>query len=169
MMLRVAEFMKFRRHKAFTLTETLVGLTVMTILAGVMTLSANSIGKQTAKREADRAAAYLQAHLRRADARNDILWIRINKDDNNIEIKTGPVYEDAKPKTPLKASKECSYLNKLRLIYNVPKAQSVKGTLYSLISHDASVIASSNSGGQYSFGVKGADGKTYNVLIGGQP
>ena len=61
------------RRKALTLTEVLTGLAILSILAGVMTLNSATVGQQTARREAERVAAFFRAHMLRARLTHDVL------------------------------------------------------------------------------------------------
>lgn len=150
-------------RKGVTLTELLIGITIMSILAGVMTLNGNTIGQQTARREADRVAAFFRAHLNRANMTHDVVWFTVNVDDtpNRIDVQIG--YDIASPlKTDkLEASEKCSFsTSSENLVYNKNNAGG-----YGTIHADASVDIGPVTSGLYCLTVTGADGRTCTVRI----
>ena len=150
------------KHKALSIIELLIAITIMGISAGAVALSLNAVGKQGAKNEAEKVARYIQSHLRMADVTKDVLWLDIASD--KIEVRTGKTYDSsAEPKEPVcNASKKCSYSSTTTpLLYNLIDAE------HKVISKDAAVKTSEDIGGQYHITVNGADGKAYYVLIGG--
>ena len=160
------------KRKAFTLTELLIGMLIMVITAGVFTLNSNMIGRHTAKREAERVAAYIQTHFRKADITQNVLWITITSEE--IEIKAGEFYDylaytNAKSvDEPLHASTGCTFPDNLRLVYPATKDRKQGAITFKPVSSGASVNIGTDTEGQYCLTVNGADGETYNVLIGSQ-
>ena len=158
-------------RRAFTMTELLIGMLIVAITAGIFSLDVNSFGKQTAKHEAERVAAYIQTHLRRADITQDILWITITAE--NIKLKTGEMesrsdYDNAKlvDDPAFTTSDGCTFQNTGNFVY--PKnADKVLSTLkFKFIPDGASVSIGTGTDGKYCLTLNGSDGSTYNVLIG---
>ena len=166
------------RRRAFTLTELLIGTLIMAITAGVLYLNSNTLGRQTAKREAERAAAYLQTHISRTDMMQDVLWITITPDD--IELKAGNFttradYDNAGRVDGISfdVSKGCSFqnnlrLNNLRLVYPKNAEQKLGLLTFQPLPSGSTVKVSTGTEGKYYIIVNGADGKECNVLIGDQ-
>ena len=146
------------RRKAMTLAEVLTGLMILAVLAGVMTLNSNTIGQQTARREADRVAAFFRAHLQRANMTREILWFTVSttKTPNTIEASTD------KHKDTLKAMEKCSFSTSTnKLVYNKSDEYT-----YKTISDDALVdVVEQKQGNAYYVEVKGADGQSCFVRI----
>ena len=159
-----------RRHRAFTLTELLVGTLVIAITAGVFVLNTDTFGKQTAQREAERAAAYLQTYIRRADMTQDTLWIAVTP--AKIELKTGnftekSAYENAGYAAyPFEVSAGCTFQDTHTFVY--PRNEDVywSSVKFLHIPSWSGVSPGSGTSAMYCITVNGADGKTYNVLIG---
>ena len=99
------------RRMALTLTEVLMGIAIMSILAGVMMLNGNTIGQQTARREADRVAAFFRAHLRRANMTHDVVWFTVNVDNtpNRIDVQIGDDQANPLKTDKLEAREKCSF------------------------------------------------------------
>ena len=156
------------RRKAMTLAEVLTGLMILAVLAGVMTLNSNTIGQQTARREADRVAAFFRAHLQRANMTHDVLWftVSIAGTPNTIEARTGTDFDAPMKKDTLEAREKCLFTgSSLYLVYNTEKQQVVHMNTYKLIPANASVDIGSETIGLYCITVTGADGKSCFVRI----
>ena len=160
-------------RKAFTLTELLIGILIMVITAGVLTLNTGKMGHQTAKREAERVAAYILACMRKADIRQDTFWITITNE--GIELKAGEfinynAYTTAKlvDDPPFTMSKGSTFKNNARLVYPSTKERSIGTLTFKPIASGTSVNTSEGTGSQYCLTINGYDGETYNVLIGVQ-
>ena len=154
-------------RKGVTLTELLIGITIMSILAGVMTLNGNTIGQQTARREADRVAAFFRAHLNRANMTHDVVWFTVVDDDtpNRIDVQIGTDRNNPLKTDKLEAREKCSFSTSYHmLVYNKNGAG-----FYKTISADASVDIGPETAGMYCLTVIGADGKTCTVRISKQP
>ena len=160
------------KRTAFTLTELLIGMLVMAILAGAAILNIDAMGRQSAQREAEKVAAFINTNLRRADITNDNLWITI--DSSCVDIKQGSftskaLHDNAAsvPNSPVKASNGCTFQSdNKRLIYPSNQEQSLGTTKFKPIPAGAAVNVSTNSGGKYYITVNGADSETLYVLIG---
>lgn len=148
------------RRKAVTLTELLIGIAVMAILAGAMSLNQGTFGKQTAKREADRVAGYIQAKLLDSDRTHDGLWFVI--DEHRITVKRGRTLSEAISKDQdLEANTDCSF-STIKLRYRTDEVKYA----YKEISADSSVKVVQGTLPGYRITVKGADGNTCYVVIG---
>ena len=151
---------------AFTLTEVLVAITIMSIMAGVMALTSATVGQQTAKREAERVAAFIQGHISRENIAQRGLWFEIKTD--SIEVWHGlKGNTNAVPK--LNANQGCSYgPSTAKLCYNIRENILLKGdmSLWKLISADSTVVTEEGTNGQHYIRVQGADNKFLNVIIG---
>ncbi len=154
------------RRKAVTLTELLIGIAIMAILAGAMSLSQGTFGKQTAKREAERVAGYIQAKLLASDRTHDGLWFVI--DEHRISVKRGRTLDEAVSKDQdLEANTDCSF-TKIKLRYRTtphPKITLAEKN-YKEISPDSSAKVVQGTLPGYRITVKGADGNTCDVVIG---
>lgn len=154
-------------RKGVTLTELLIGITIMSILAGVMTLNGNTIGQQTARREADRVAGFFRTHLLRANMTHDVVWFTVVDDDtpNRIDVQIGTDRNNPLKTDKLEAREKCSFSTSYKtLVYNKNNAG-----LYKTILADASVDIGPKTAGMYCLTVTGADGKTCTVRISKQP
>ncbi len=158
-------------RKGVTLTELLIGITIMSILAGVMTLNGNTIGQQTARREADRVAAFFRAHLNRANMTHDVVWFTVTVDEtpNHIEARTGIYFASPLKTDKLEAREKCSFTPKLYLIYNTSKEMVANTNRYYMITANASVDIGPATADMHCITVTGADGKTCTVRISKQP
>ena len=149
-------------RKGVTLTELLIGITIMSILAGVMTLNGNTIGQQTARREADRVAAFFRAHLNRANMTHDVVWFTVTP--NRIDVQIGDERTSPLKTDKLEASEKCSFPTSStsfkRLVYNKNNAGE-----YGTIHADASVDIGPATAGLHCLTVTGADGRTCTVRI----
>ena len=162
------------KHRAFTLTELLIGMLILTVTAGVFYLDSDALGRQTAKREAERAAMYIQSHMRRTDVTQDVLWIRITSDD--IELKNGMFaakndYDNAKVVEGQKfeAMPGCRFQSDWCLVYPKNTEQNLGTMIFKPIPSGASINTGTGTAGKYCITVNGADGQEYNILIGDQP
>lgn len=155
------------RRKAMTLAEVLTGLMILAVLAGVMTLNSNTIGQQTARREADRVAAFFRAHLNRANMTHDVVWftVTVDKIPHRIDAQIGSDKNNPLKIDKLEAREKCSFSTSYKtLVYNKNNAG-----LYNTILADASVDIGPETAGMYCLTVTGADGKTCTVRISKQP
>ncbi len=131
-------------RKGFTLIEIVVGILVMMLLLTVARLSITIEG-QSAKREAERVAAYLYRLMQMADRRRQNFDISTFRDHISIKWE-GTASID----TSFKASPGCEY----------PK--SIAGKLTE-ITYNA-MNRQFNNGGTIT--INGADGKTSEVTLG---
>ena len=156
-----------RKHRAFTLTEVLVAVAVMSIMAGVMALNSSTVGQQTAKREAERVAAFIQGHISRANIAMRGVWFNVNED--NIFVEYGFAYFSKERQYPdFKANTGCKY-SVHKLFYNIESQKTLddaKSYGWSLISKDSTVVTDSGTNGQHCIQIEGADKKYSNVIIG---
>ncbi|MBQ7220199.1 MAG: type II secretion system protein [Synergistaceae bacterium] len=151
------------RSRAFSLVELAVSITIMGIMAGAVVLNMDSLGGQSAQLEAEKAAAYIQTYLRRADITQNGVWLNIQ--ENYIDVCTGIQY-DSNAVKKLEASPHCSYSTSDKgLRYNTD-LQPTPSSNYKLISKDSIVSLSENITAQYRITVKGADNKYCDILIG---
>ena len=164
------------RRKALTLTEVLTGLAILSILAGVMTLNSATVGQQTARREAERVAVFLQTHILRANLTRDVLWLTVDNSatPNTITAATGKASDTLLKTETLEAREKCSFSPALKLVHNFNLIYRTDDNTrdHTKISADASidigpVMASEGNDipGWYRLTVKGADEKYCNVLI----
>ncbi len=154
-------------RKAFTLTELLVGIAIMAILAASASMSARHFSSQTAKHEAERTAAYIQTHLRRADKTHDVLWFDVTA--QGIEVRTGKDNDKADLVSPsFEVRTGCSFSQTKYLVCNKESGRYSRHD-YTEIAAYAPVVASADkgSGSQQTITVNGADGEVYYVIIGG--
>ena len=165
------------RRKALTLVEALIALSIMSILAGMMTLNGSTVGEQTTKREAERVAGFFRTHMLRADMTHDVLWFDVNKD--NISLKTGinapSEYSPSQETAKLEASAKCSFLKEtasLYLSYNYDKYYKSIGKSYDVIPEFSSVDIGAITidqpaeiNGRHCLTISGADGKYCIVSI----
>ena len=160
------------KRRAFTLTELLISMLVMAILAGAAILNIDAMGRQSAQREAEKVAAFINTNLRRADMTQDNLWITIAS--SYIDIKQGfftskALHDSAAsvPNSPVKASNGCTFQSdNKRLLYPSNKEQSLGTIKFQPIPAGTAVNVSTSSGGKYYITVNGADSKTLYVQIG---
>ena len=151
-----------RKLRAFTLTEVLVAVAVMSIMAGVMALNSSTVGQQTAKREAERVAAFIQGHISRENIAKRGLWFQVN--ENNIQVWNGLKNKEQELK-PLNANQGCVYtITSSKLCYRI--RESVKPSEWELIADDSTVVTDSGTNGQHCIKIEGADKKYSNVIIG---
>lgn len=150
------------KSKGVTLTEVLVAIAVMSIMSGVMALSSATVGQQTAKREAERVAAFIQGHISRENIAKRGLWFQVN--ENSIQVWHG-LSSNAQEVPKLDAYHGCKYTpSQVKMCYNV-KAFS-KGLGWKAISGDSTVGTDNGTKGQHYISVEGADKKSLYVIIG---
>ncbi len=101
------------RRRAFTLAELTVGVVVMMVTLGVATMSLRSTD-QTAKREAERLAAYLYRQIDKAERIHKGFTMKVGT--NSVTINWGDLYSED---TSFKASDGCSYNLQGSRNYNV--------------------------------------------------
>ena len=148
-------------RKAVTLTELLIGIAVLSILAGTMSLSNNAFNRQTAKREAERVAAYIQAKILASDRTHDGLWFTI--DDKTISLRRGISFDVAVSKDqPLEANTDCSFSTKTKKL----RYRASTPSKYQEISPDSSAKVVQGTLPGYRITINGADGKSCDVVIG---
>ena len=155
-------------RKGVTLTELLIGITIMSILAGVMTLNGNTIGQQTARREADRVAAFFRAHLNRANMTHDVVWFTVTVDEtpHRIDAQIGSNKYNPLKIDKLEAREKCSFsTSSNKLLYNTK----VNALGYTILPANASVDIGPATANLHCITVTGADGKTCTVRISKQP
>ena len=137
-----------------------MGIAIMSILAGVMMLNGNTIGQQTARREADRVAAFFRAHLRRANMTHDVVWFTVTP--NRIDVQIGDDQANPLKTDKLEAREKCSFSapSSSKLVYNKNNAGA-----YQTLPADASVDIGPATAGLHCLTVTGADGRTCTVRI----
>ena len=154
------------RHKGVTLLETIIAITIMSIMAGVMALSSATVGQQSARREAERVAAFIQGHISRENIAKRGLWFRVNSKDIKVwyGFKNIPL-SATEANSCLKANQGCTYnAAKSKLYYHIVASNYVSE--WEVISDDSTVSVSSGTKGQHYITVEGADNKSLNVIIG---
>ena len=151
-------------RKGVTLTEVLIAIAIMSIMSGVMALSSATVGQQTAKKEAERAAAFIQGHISRENIAQRGLWFQVNTD--SIEVWHGHDDISKIPQNPLfKANAGCSYVpSKAKLCYHIKQSSQSSG--WEVISDDSTVVTDSTANGRHYITITGADQKSLNVIIG---
>lgn len=154
------------KKAAFTLTEVLVAIAIMSIMAGIMALNSASVGQQSAQKEAERVAAFIQGHITRENIAQRGLWFEVKPD--SIEVWHGlKGNTNAVPK--LNANQGCSYgSSTAKLCYNIRENILLSSNMSSwkLISTDSTVVTEEGTNGQHYIRVQGADNKSLNVIIG---
>ena len=156
-----------KERKAFTLTEVLVAVAIMSIMAGVMALNSTTVGQQSAKREAERVAAFIQGHISRENIARRGLWFQVK--ENSIKVWHGFDDLSKELQTPeFKANSGCTYTSSTSKFYYHIK-QSSFASDWILIADDSTVITDSGTNGQHIITVEGADKKSLNVIIGRKP
>ena len=153
-----------KKRRAFTLVEVVIALAIMSIMAGVMALNSAAVGQHTAKKEAERVAAFIQGHISRANIAMRGVWFEVKTD--SIEVRHGFEYSTSIPQNPpFNANSGCSYTaSQAKLCYNIKKSKIQTG--WEIISDDSTVITDSGTNGQHCITIEGADKKYSNVIIG---
>ena len=105
------------RRRAFTLTEVVVAILILGIMAAAITLSPNS-AKQTAKMEAERIAAVISGLIDSAERTHGRFWFIPSS--NEIYIAHTKEYYSSTPKEKLdfKVSGGCSFSSSSIMGYN---------------------------------------------------
>ena len=93
-------------RKAVTLTELLIGIAILGILAGTMSLSNNAFNRQTAKREAERMQAYIYRQMQKADRIHKNFTLQV--DGEYLTVNWG---DSANTDTSFKASDGCRFVD----------------------------------------------------------
>ena len=154
-------------HKGVTLTEVLVAITIMSIMAGVMALNSSTVGQQSAKREAERVAAFIHGHISRANTAMRGVWFQVNED--NIRVGYGFKYDAQQIQYPdFKANTGCKY-SQHQLFYNIESQTnqlSATNNQWSMIPKNSTVVTDSGKNGQQCIKIEGADQKSLYVIIG---
>ena len=162
------------RH-AMSLVELLAGLAILSVTAGIMTLSSTAVGRKSAKREAEKVCAYISGHIHRANMMNATFWMTVQED--GITVKTGLDDHNAKPEAAIEASTGCKYTafrrgsssytenTPLNLRYNYENDKD-SYRLYYLISLNSAVSLSTDKAGKFCIAVTDAASNTCNVIIG---
>ena len=157
-----------KERKAFTLTEVLVAVAIMSIMAGVMALNSATVGQQSAKREAERVAAFIQGHISRENMAKRGLWFEVQ--DDSIKVwHSLKGKEDLQEDPELKASNGCKYSSSSpKMCYGIRESVLEDFSLKSwkLISKDNTAVTDSGTKAQYYITVEGADKESVNVIIG---
>ena len=162
------------KYEAFSLTEMLIVMLILSVTAGVTTLNMNKFAGQTAHAEAERAAAFINSKLHRAVMKR--VGFRITVNDDSIASYYGLDYSNMIPENPMSADKGCSFTlyaksgtsygiaSNHRLYCNV--SSSIFDTSqWSKISEDCSVRISTEEEGEYYIKVTDESGKSCNVII----
>lgn len=154
------------RRRAFTLTEVVIAMCILGIMAASMTLSTNS-SKQTARMEAERIAAVMSRLIESADRTHSRFWF-IPK-DNEIYIARKEDYLSTTPKEKLdfKVSGGCSFSSAKIMGYNT------EGSLISNVIIDTSltpgvrieVSDQTKDNAKYTLTVTGADKSSCYVYV----
>ena len=154
------------KQRAFTLTEVVIAVLILGIMAAAITLRPAS-AKQTAKREAERAALKISRLIETADRNHSALWIDVK--DNKLEIRTIKKYDSNAPKEEFKPTEGCSYsrYNTTKYFsYNVPSSE----IIYShenFTMNNISVDVNADPKGKYNIQVKDSASSLYYVIING--
>ena len=164
------------RRKGLSLIELIVGMTILSITAGIMTLNGSAVGKRSAKREAERVRAYIAGHIHRANVSNRAFWMTVQED--SIDVKTGLDDVNTKQEASLEAGLGCKYTpfskasdgyaekTTLNLRYNYDNNDYSTYTLYRLIDLNSAVSLSTDKGGKFCITVTDASNHICNVIIG---
>ena len=156
------------KKNAFTITEVVVAMTIMLITAGVLSMKSSGVWQQTAQKEAERAAAYIQGHISRENMAKRGLWFEVQ--DDSIKVwHSLKGKEDLQEDPELKASNGCKYSSSSpKMCYGIREAVLEDFSLKSwkLISKDNTAVTDSGTKAQYYITVEGADKESVNVIIG---
>ena len=149
-----------------TMIEALLAITLMLIMAGTMTLGYGNFAKQSAKYEAEKAAAYIHNRLRMADITRDVLWFTARSGSDSLELKRGAKLDSAAvelPKFTLQDGCKFSHQSTVKLVYNVKEDTGE----YKLVSPNSTAVASTiSSGGKFCLTVTDSENRNHYVLIG---
>lgn len=160
--------MKGFKRRAFTLTEVVISIVILGIMAASLTLSTSS-SKQNAKREAERIAAVMNRLIESADRKHSRFWFI--PDNNEIYIATDEDYLSTTPteKFNFKVSPGCSFSSSPEMMgYNTDE-----NTRYSNVVIDTSetpavrveVSDETKGDAKYTITVTGADSSTCFVYV----
>ena len=153
------------KRKAFTLTEVVVTVLILGIMAGALVLSPNS-SKQSAKREAERTAAKINRLIATADRMHITLWIDVK--DDSLEIRTSKRYDaDDEPQEKFPVTPGCSYSRyqtTKHFSYNVSSSESVKSH-ENFTMNNINVDVDTDPQGKYNIQVKDSASSLYYVVI----
>ena len=107
------------KQRAFTLTEVVIAVLILGIMAAAITLRPDS-AKQTAKREAERIAAVINRLIETADRMHSRFWFI--PDSNDIYMSNAKIYykgSTPKEKLDFNVSGGCSFSSSPKLLgYN---------------------------------------------------
>lgn len=134
---------EMKKHRAFTIIEIMMGILIMTIVYAVSLISIDS-AKQTAKREAERVAAYLYRQIEKAERIHKNFYIEVYTDFIRVNWYDINTIDDS-----FKAHTGCKYSAKFK---NEEGRYNASKKLF-------------NDGGTIK--VTGADGKIYYVILAG--
>ena len=157
--------------KAFTVTEMLLAVAIMSIVAGIMALNLPAVGQYTAKREAERVAVFLQGHISKENIARRGLWFKVNDDSIQVWYGLKAVNTKEQAVSTLNANQGCKYIPSLQyLCYHINKSIISKHVWGSpswiLISDDSTVVTGTGKSKQLYITVKGAGSTTCDVIIG---
>ena len=156
------------RRRAFTLTELVVAMMILTIMGAAMTLSTGS-SKQTARMEAERIAVVISRLIEKADRMHGAFWVNVK--DDRLEIRTGAEYSSAAREGDFKATAGCSYSRygnpKMHMSYNVPSDNIKTASHQNFTMNNISVDINAEPQGKYNIEVKDSSSSLYYVLING--
>lgn len=154
------------KKNAFTITEVVVAMTIMLITAGVLSMKSSGVWQQTAQKEAERAAAFIQGHISRENMAKRGLWFEVQ--DDSIKVWHG-LEKNSEEIPELKASNGCKYSSSSpKMCYGIRESVLEDFSLKSwkLISKDNTAVTDSGTKAQYYITVEGADKESVNVIIG---
>ena len=153
------------RRRAFTLTEVVIAVLVLGIMAAAMTLRPDS-AKQTAKMEAERIAAVIRRMIEGADRTHSAFWF-MTVSNNLYAVRSRTYSTGAREKLDFNASAGCSFTSSpARLGYNTES-----NTSYAVISTNTTpavrveVSSQTQDKAKYAITVTGADKSTCYVYI----
>jgi prepilin-type N-terminal cleavage/methylation domain-containing protein len=160
--------MKGFKRRAFTLTEVVISIVILGIMAASLTLSTSS-SKQNAKREAERIAAVMNRLIESADRKHSRFWFI--PDNNEIYIAREKDYLSTTPteKFNFKVSSGCSFSSSPEILgYNTSE-----NTRFSNVVIDTSktpavrveVSDETKGDAKYTITVTGADSSTCYVYV----
>ena len=156
------------RRKAFTLTEVVIAVLILGIMAAAMTLRPDS-AKQTAKREAERIAAVISRLIEKADRNHSAFWFI--PEGNTLYIVRGRTYSaSAREELDFKVSGGCTvssasstekgigYNTEAKSCYVVLSSQKTPGIR-------VEVSSETKSDAKYTITVTGADNSACFIYI----
>ena len=162
------------KHRAFSLIELLIVLLILSITAMVTSLNMNKFTEQTARNDAEKAAAFINNKIHRAAMKG--VGFRLTVNDDSLASEYGLDDDNMTSEEALNAGKGCSFAlyaksgtsygtsTKNKLYCNV-NGSSVSIRNWYKISDDCFARTSTQEEGEYYIKVSDSAGNFCNVII----